>query len=657
LIATFACYVELRGLETHQQSDGQRARSLLADLADAANDVTDAWFLRAVGGIPLAAWRHIGFIDHTGWVNTEGGCVAINADPEPRCELCVDGHIGSLSTVPPFPREHGGPAVAAGRAGPGCGRATDAFTWIESGDGDGIYPVFTLRDAAGRSIGAMISFQGVLDECNLNSTEVGGVLSRFAPLRYGTLQVRAGMVDVGEPDGAIVRCDATNGEYSVVAWVNPDSTYGDKRPAAFAIFTGAMRHVIDTAVPLLDMKQRESLTAAMYSNPMSIVRCHIGSRHDEARRWNLELTHADQQLSWALVVAEHGPADLDAADLERLASASMVSVEAGLSRHGIHYPQLPWLQRLPSESRTEEHWELLSALDSHTAPADLIAIVAKGGLGRRLIAARKNLPAEAAAAIAHCEDPLARMALAENAHMAPDVLTLLAEDPDDRVRCRVARHDRTPAQALIALAGGGVTKVFVAQHANTPVSVLTDLSGAPEVEVRMAVAGNISTPAAVLAVLSGDRSAMVRQAVAGHASTPAGILRVLAEAVDLDERDEVQAAQVERWAATGSTLMASVVQSAIERGEGEGLLGFALANNPSTPPDALTRLASHGSPAVRSEVAGRTDLSPEVFARLAGDESQLVRASVHANHAAPQAARATAALIGVNDAGVAGVET
>lgn len=52
--------------------------------------------------------------------------------------------------------------------------------------------------------------------------------------------------------------------------------------------------------------------------------------------------------------------------------------------------------------------------------------------------------------------------------------------------------------------------------------------------------------------------------------------------------------------------------------------------------DDAKELASSPDPAVRKALAERTDLSPEILYFLAGDESEYVRQSVAANHAAPR---------------------
>ncbi|NQV43875.1 MAG: hypothetical protein HQ501_03155, partial [Rhodospirillales bacterium] len=52
--------------------------------------------------------------------------------------------------------------------------------------------------------------------------------------------------------------------------------------------------------------------------------------------------------------------------------------------------------------------------------------------------------------------------------------------------------------------------------------------------------------------------------------------------------------------------------------------------------DDAKKLASSADPAVRKALAERTDLSPEILYFLAGDDSEDVRQSVAANHAAPR---------------------
>lgn len=62
----------------------------------------------------------------------------------------------------------------------------------------------------------------------------------------------------------------------------------------------------------------------------------------------------------------------------------------------------------------------------------------------------------------------------------------------------------------------------------------------------------------------------------------------------------------------------------------------ALASEPTTPPEALSRLSVHGSPHIRTLVAKNISIPPEACGRLAHDEDTEVKLNALINPNLPQ---------------------
>ena len=79
---------------------------------------------------------------------------------------------------------------------------------------------------------------------------------------------------------------------------------------------------------------------------------------------------------------------------------------------------------------------------------------------------------------------------------SPEILTLLANDNDPWVRCRVAKNPNTPPETLTILAKNenSYVRSWVAQNPNTPPETLTLLAKNGDYWVRYYVARNPNTP-------------------------------------------------------------------------------------------------------------------------------------------------------------------
>jgi hypothetical protein len=132
-----------------------------------------------------------------------------------------------------------------------------------------------------------------------------------------------------------------------------------------------------------------------------------------------------------------------------------------------------------------------------------------------------------------------------------DILVQLSQDEDWRVRNRVAENRNAPAEALSILSHyliedkGDDTREWVAGNTNTPVDVLVLLSQDEDWRVRRYVSSNCNTPIDTLVRLSRDESRWVRERVAENPRTPVETLVRLSQDGSLSVREEV--ARTPKW--------------------------------------------------------------------------------------------------------------
>lgn len=132
-------------------------------------------------------------------------------------------------------------------------------------------------------------------------------------------------------------------------------------------------------------------------------------------------------------------------------------------------------------------------------------------------------------------------AVAGNHNTPPDLLEMLARDPDGYVRSAVALNQSTPARLLSELADDEmvdfdateerlryIVMEAVAKNTNTPSEDLIRLSESPSEDVRAAVASNPKSPIDIIKKLSRDQSWLVRLSVAKNPATEPEVLVHLA---------------------------------------------------------------------------------------------------------------------------------
>ncbi len=104
-----------------------------------------------------------------------------------------------------------------------------------------------------------------------------------------------------------------------------------------------------------------------------------------------------------------------------------------------------------------------------------------------------------------------RLVLAGNPHTSPIALAKLANDPYEKVRCRVAENIRTTEEILSVLSRDLSTevRVSVSENPKTPASVLALLVSDPCEDVRLGLSANPGIPQDLLIALAEDENMYV----------------------------------------------------------------------------------------------------------------------------------------------------
>ena len=200
-----------------------------------------------------------------------------------------------------------------------------------------------------------------------------------------------------------------------------------------------------------------------------------------------------------------------------------------------------------------------------------------------------------------------------------EVLTQLADDPEELVRKYVAANPSTPVEVLMRLADDSEKWVLegLAENPSTPVEVLTRLADHSEERVLKSLAQNPSTPVEVLTALASKEG--YRQAVTWNPTVKA----LVDEAKE--STDEARLSELGR-------VSPPTVREAVAR-------------NPHTPVEVLTRLADDPEWRVREHVAENPRTPADVLVVLASDSSGAVRERVAKNPSAPTEAQDLAGAI------------
>ncbi|WP_407111959.1 hypothetical protein ACE1N8_34545 (plasmid) [Streptomyces sp. DSM 116494] len=196
----------------------------------------------------------------------------------------------------------------------------------------------------------------------------------------------------------------------------------------------------------------------------------------------------------------------------------------------------------------------------------------------------------------------------------PEWARLLAEDPVVERREKLAACPGLPLDVQEKLATDSEVQVVAELALWTTPETATRLAAHPHAEVRRAVVANEATPPAVLAAL-----------LTGEGLPPAHRCLVCDRAEPPFVHDP-QCRRLDCELLPGASCDGSHESTRHETQQ-------TAIRNPATPIEAVVSFACHSSLLPRWALVGRTDLPPDVYARLAADANPGVRADLAENPA------------------------
>ncbi|MFC9941441.1 hypothetical protein [Streptomyces pratensis] len=277
------------------------------------------------------------------------------------------------------------------------------------------------------------------------------------------------------------------------------------------------------------------------------------------------------------------------------------------------------LRLLGADTALHEHWIAGLAMNSAAPDGVLRRVFTVDPLpdARHLLAYRKLSPGAVRAAAAH-PDPWVRRILAENPHLPPAALAVLAEDADPRVR-RIAvmtaceYEVALPAELTLRLATDPDARMRwrATGLAGLPDGTALALAEDPDPLVRAASIGSWSWPRLrpeVRAAAEADPDPHVRKAVAraAHVAVP---LPTTVEGF-LSETDERRRRDAAFTAPVDAALAAFLVTHE------DSSLRHGAAHNPQVPKALALTLTADPEPSVRLAVSLRPDLTEKQRAAI-----------------------------------------
>lgn len=245
--------------------------------------------------------------------------------------------------------------------------------------------------------------------------------------------------------------------------------------------------------------------------------------------------------------------------------------------------------------------------------------------------------------MAHC--------LIQNPSVTGKTLERLTQHEDAKVLQEVAKHPKTPAVALLALAEGRRGRsgkymsyhdddylwidIYLAENANAPAEVLEKLSKVGNyrhfgVETQLRVARNLNTPDHVLLELAGDKQAAIRQAVCMRPDISENLIiqLCLTRRAALRENLNLSSATLERLAnrnepeiqklvAAHPNTPAYILQQWFEQSKSYDVI-HGIASNVNTPESVLEQIVDNGHFSVYMYLVQRNSAASEkVLDRIA----------------------------------------
>ncbi|MFD3925613.1 hypothetical protein [Streptomyces sp. NPDC058614] len=210
--------------------------------------------------------------------------------------------------------------------------------------------------------------------------------------------------------------------------------------------------------------------------------------------------------------------------------------------------------------------------------------------------------------------PRAALALLDEQAGRPEWARLFAVDPVVEHREKLAACPGLPPDVVETLAADPDVRVVAELALWTTPEMATGLASHPHAEVRRAVAANEATPPAVLAML-----------VTGEGLPPARWCLVC-------DRERTPFVHDPGCPRSDCDLLPGASCDGSHESTVHDMWLSAL-RNPATPVDAVVGFAGHPSMLLRSQLAARADLPPELWERLARDPTPGVRGDLAENPA------------------------
>ena len=230
------------------------------------------------------------------------------------------------------------------------------------------------------------------------------------------------------------------------------------------------------------------------------------------------------------------------------------------------------------------------------------------------------------------EDWDVQRVIARDPDTTPRVLEMLSNSSDNETLVQVSVHPNTPIDILRKFATGN--KLFLqrsmANCQHTPPEVLTLLINVKDSYVWSKLASNPNTPTEVLSALHYEQPEdiafrYVDEYLADNENTPEDVL------IDIAANCDPNAARIVAESANSETAIRTIYE---RFNESASILEY-VAKNPHTPEDIIEELATSNYYFVRCAIADRTDVSPELLARLAEDPTSDVLSNVLQNPSTP----------------------
>jgi len=289
---------------------------------------------------------------------------------------------------------------------------------------------------------------------------------------------------------------------------------------------------------------------------------------------------------------------------------------------------------MSSSALPELWWRGVAANPAAPSTVLLRLLTAQARAVWTILCEERALPADVVEAVVAHPDRAVRRAFARNRHMAPEQRGRLVNDSDPAVRAALAAGPRPRLGRAAALPDDVLETLLTVQDDDSEGQLLT----ADEIRQELVLSGQISqsfrrrmpthrnpqlraqAAGLWLWLTPGRRDALLTDpdpAVREAARRNGRILDPAAMETDLPEQD-----------CHHRSLL--LVNYAVSRTVAEQCLAdrrdlWALARNPHTPGDVITRLARDPDARVREEVAGRADLDRTLLAELAQDPDGAVR--------------------------------